>query len=152
VTATISLKDGVTDDEVRKALEPFLDEHNLDFDEQVCVGNIEITDGKLCLHLDVFGDGGYADNNLDELAERLAAVVDGWGWFEFVDDDLSGDSDAARTPYFIGLDENAQETARLEYGIERMAEWVRPIIGDDAFEVVATQIVALPRVATETAK
>lgn len=143
VTGTLSIKHGVTENQIKNALKNFLREHSLDFDEEQAEGNIEIEGRALFLSLDIQGDGGYRNESLDALSDSLDEIVDIYGYLEFLDFD-TGSSDAACTPYFIGADEAARTSARVMYGISQMEPWILPVIGVDAFETITKEILSQP--------
>lgn len=144
IIGTIKIKKEVSDEQIRQVLQDYLESQMLDFDELIELGEIEI-DGSLSFHLSVCGEGGYRNDPLDALVEKLASVVDGHGHIEFFDYD-TGDSDASCTPYFIAADETGLKQAQLKYGIDLMADFVRPIIGSQSFDAITRQILgsALP--------
>jgi len=135
VTGFLPLKEGVTDCQIKAVLKEFLSEHGLSYAHEASAGNIEIDNRSLSLSLDIYGHGGYENESVDALADRLGRIVDEGGHFEFLDFD-TGSTDEACTPYFVGTNEAAKQRAQLSYGIEQMEQWVRPIVGDDAFEVI----------------
>ena len=135
VTGTLPLKEGVTDRQIKAVLKNFLAEHGLSQSHEAAEGNIEISSLSLSLSLDIYGCGGYDNDSVDALADRLGNIVDDGGYFEFLDFD-TGSTDEACTPYFVGTNEAAKHRAQLNYGIEQMEQWVRPIVGDDAFDVI----------------
>lgn len=143
ISAVISLNDGVSETDVRAALAQFLDANQMDFDAEVREGTIEIEDGKLSLELDFHGEGGYQNDDVDQLVEALSTICDGPDWLEMLDFD-TGDRDAACCPEFIGTAEN-RLLARVMYGIEKMSDWVSPVIGKDVFKEVEAHILAIPR-------
>lgn len=77
---------------------------------------------------------------MQALATALNPLVVEPDWFEFVDMDVSPSSESAITPYFIGVTEEDRSKARLKYGIAQMTDWVRPIIGDLAFDEITAMI------------
>ena len=137
VTGTLPLKEGVTDRQIKAVLKTFLAEHELSQSHEAAEGNIVIDSHSLSLSLslDIYGRGGYDDESVDALADRLGSIVDDGGHFEFLDFD-TGSTDEACTPYFVGTNEAAKQRAQLNYGIEQMEQWVRPIVGSGAFDAI----------------
>ena len=138
ISGQLTLKEGIGAVEVKTAMTEFLTKVNRDFDESVAHENLTIEGSDLYLGLDIHSYGGSRNETVALLATALARIVDGGGSFELLDYD-TGDRDAVCCPYFVGNDKE-REIARLQYGITQMEDWVRPIIGDQKFQVVLSAI------------
>lgn len=141
VVGALRLRDGIGQEQARAALGQFISHHGIDFEHEAREGNIEIEGGMLALSLDVRGMGGYKNDSVESLASELASVAEGGQWIEFQDFETSN-LDCASTPYFVG-DAAEQALGRLRYGVRQMEEWVRPIVGDEAFDKLSSDILAL---------
>ncbi len=145
VRGNINVRDGITDSQVRAAIQPFLiKDGRSDFDEQVTEGNIEFDGSALSFSLNFYGYGGYQSDAVDMLVQQLETIVDGHAYIEVMDFD-TGDLDAACCPQFIATDEVGRQAARLEYGILQMTDYVVPVVGKEAFETLRKHILTLPR-------
>lgn len=138
VTGSITLKNGVTMDQVADAFAPLCTRFERAFAEQ----EIELEGRTLHFSVDIWGQGGYTFPEVDDLATRLGPLVDGGGWFRLLDFDTS-DTDAADTPRFVGVEPGELEATRMRYGIEQMQPWVAPVIGQKQFEGLAATILDL---------
>lgn len=153
LSVSLNLKDGVTEVAVRDALAPFLDAHELDFDE-ACESDgdaeagieLDLENGTLDVSLNVFGYGGFLNEECDALAVSLAAVSDGPDVFFFEDFD-TGDSEAANLPYFIGATPLEQAKSRLLYGIQEMETWLSPVVDPTVLESIKQQLLVAPLIA-----
>jgi len=142
VSGSIKIRHGVTDEAIKSTLETFLAEHNLDYDELVADG-IEFDGAVLHLGINILGYGGYQNDSLDALTESLASITDECGFIELLDFD-TGNSDVACTPYFIGADAASKQKAQLLYGIDQAEPWLRPVIGNEAFDALTRQVLNPP--------
>lgn len=148
VSGSFTLKEGVTQKEVRVAMDSFLKAHDSDFNEQWNADAIDISDTDLSFSIDVQGRGGYRNEELEKLAENLADVVAGGAWLEFRDHDTTSEDEMC-TPYFIGTADE-KVLGRVKYGIEQMEPWVRPVIGNEAFELLCGEVLTLAKDAVST--
>lgn len=152
LSVSLNLKEGITEDDVRDALAPFLDEHGLDFDAE-CQSDgdtagitLDLESGSLEVSLDVSGYGGYVNDDCDALVVSLAALIDGPDFFLFEDFD-TGDSEAACIPYFIGATPLEQAKSRLSYGIQELETWLSPVVHPTVLESIKQQLLDAPLLA-----
>ena len=124
VQATLTLKEEVTERQIRDALSHFLEQVCMMFDAEVSEGNIEVKGGTLSLCLEFYGDGSGTDPDIAQLVDDLARVVPGGQWLEFMDFD-AGDSEDLRRPYFIGTPEEIR-IGKMKYGLAQLQKWVDP--------------------------
>jgi hypothetical protein len=143
ISGAISMRPGVTEEQVHAALQPFLDAHGLDYGEQEAKDNIEWDGSTLFLGIDFWGHGRYSDDSIDPLADSLASIVLNHDYVEVFDYD-TGSEDEHCCPVFIGADDAAKARARMLYGISELESWVQPLIGVEAFESVKSVLLALP--------
>lgn len=142
VSGAISTRPDVTEEQVRAALQPFLDAHGLNYGEQEAKDNIEWDGSTLFLGIDFWGYGRYSDP-IYPLADSLASIVLNHDYVEVFDYDTGSEDDHC-CPVFIGPDDAAKARARMLYGICELEAWVLPLIGADAFESVKNAILTLP--------
>lgn len=141
IVGQLDLQNGVTMDQVREAMDSFLESDGTEFDKQVEDGNIDVDCGLLLLHVEFKGYGGSGNNKANQLAESLGRICAGPGWFEVLDLE-TGDQESAVIPYFIGNDME-RRIARVEYGIQQMEPWILPVIGKDKFQIIRDEISSL---------
>lgn len=141
VEGCIDLKPGVNRAQVVAVLDAFLTYHDLNLMHLEKEGGVEHDESgdQLYLSIRVFGFGGHANEQADDLAKSLEAIAADDQYFEFIDDD-TGEDDARCSPYFIGDPRRAQ----LEYGIQAMGEWVKPVIGEAQYAELVGKMRALP--------
>jgi hypothetical protein len=148
----LTLKSGVTEASLRETFSGFLKKIDSKFDEEVNKGNIEFDGGDmLYLSLEFYGRGGYRDEDLDALAERLGGIVAGPGYLEILDFD-SGCADSVRTPLFVAPDKNGLRLARVRYGLDQMMDYVTPVIGEKAVTAIRELALDLAGKASDRAK
>lgn len=137
INGNIQLKDGVTRDQVKAALSGFLDHHQANFERREQKGEIyyEESNGSLYLDIGFSGYGGFHNEEAEDMAKDLGELSEDGEFFELIDDD-TGNDDARCTPYFLA----APEKGRLEYGIQAMSEWVRPLVGNERFKAIVNDI------------
>lgn len=145
INATLSLRDDVTEDQVRAALAGFLEANDLDFDDEVKSDAITFdeSEGSLLLSIDFSGYGGYQNEGCDALALGLAEIVGEPSYFEMLDED-TGDSDAACVPYFIGRDSVQKARSRVVYGLEQMEQWLSPVLDAEALAAAMNAVRSAP--------
>ena len=142
IVGTIYVKEGTTEDQVRRALTSFLKEHGKSYKRQEDEDGISFEDGQLFLSLEFYGHGGYTNDSVDRLVKDLASIVDGHGYVEMFDDD-TGDSEAFCRPYFIGANDFEKQMAQMEYGIEQMEGYIKPLVGAAQFDDIKGRIVEM---------
>jgi len=84
----------------------------------------------LCVCIDLYGNGGMRDEDVQSLANQLGAFVTEPGVIEFVDHDALSNSEAARTCYWVAADEDGRRQARVRYALKQMDDWIH----DDDFD------------------
>lgn len=136
----LTLKEGVTMNHMRLAMHNFITHFGLDFDHCEASGHIEIeqTGGSLTLSLcieNIWGHGGYLNEPIDELCSQLGPFTSTPGWLHLIDQD-TGDSSAARTPYFVGTDASAISLARLHYALEQFKKHVGGSLSNQSIQAV----------------
>lgn len=136
---TLPLKAGTSEADLRAALHDFMDEHQLDFDQEVAEDGLSFDGTSVTLMLKFFGYGGHRNDSVDGLVAALAPLVDGHGHLEMFDYD-TGDSEAFRAPYFVAANDFEEKLARLEYGIAQMRDFVQPLVGDNRFRHLENNI------------
>mgnify|MGYP000020475938 CR=1 FL=1 len=137
IEGNIQLKDGVTRAQVEASLSAFLEEHQSNLTAMETEGEFDFREdnGDLYLSIPFHGLGGYHDDSVERLAKNLAELSEDGEFFEMFDDD-TGDDEARCTPYFLA----APEKGQLEYGIQAMSDWIRPLIGDERFDAISNEI------------
>lgn len=136
---TLPLKAGTDEADLRAALHDFMDEHQLDFDQEVDEGGLSFDSASVTLMLKFFGYGGHQNDSVDGLVAALTPLVDGHGHFEMFDYD-TGDSEAYCAPYFVGASDFETKLACVEYGIAQMKDYVQPLVGGSRFEHLESNI------------
>lgn len=139
LVGTLPLKAGTSEADLRAALHDFLNDHQLDFAQQVVEGNLAFDEGSITLGLKFFGYGGYQNDTVNALVAALSPLVDGHGHFEMFDYD-TGNPDAACVPYFVAASDFEEKLAKLEYGIAQMKDYVQPLVGDNRFKHLESNI------------
>lgn len=136
----LTLKEGVTMNHMRLAMHNFITHFGLDFDHCEASGHIGIeqTGDSLTLSLcieNIWGRGGYLNEPIDELCSQLGPFTSMPGWLHLIDQD-TGDSSAARTPYFVGADAEAISLARLHYALDQFKDHVGDSLTDQSVQAV----------------
>ncbi len=149
---SLVLKEGVTLEEVRVALEPFLDVDGpgrSTFEELLAEHDLSLDGQDLTLSVDFWGYGGYQNDDVDALRDRLAQLVAKPGALELLDHD-EPDADCACVPVLVSPDDAGAQEARLEYGISLAADQLTAVLGQAEFDKLAAHIRALPRLPVVT--
>lgn len=137
IEGNIQMKEGVTRAQVESALSVFLEEHQTNLTVLETNGGFDFREegGDLYLSIGFFGVGGYHSDPVERLSKNLAEISEDGEFFEMFDDE-TGDEDARCTPYFLA----APEKGQIEYGIQAMSDWIRPLIGDERFDAISNEI------------
>ncbi|MCL4682377.1 MAG: hypothetical protein KJZ92_14045 [Rhodocyclaceae bacterium] len=143
ILATLLIKDDVEEERIKELMTPYLATQGTTYDAERERGHLEFDCGTLHLDMPVTGRGGYRNEPLEALAAGFSQAIDEPGWVEFLDLDAAG-SEGAVTPYFIGATQSDKDRARINYGIEQMELWVKPVIGRKRFEVLSRLIHKAP--------
>ncbi|QYY33705.1 hypothetical protein K2O51_31155 (plasmid) [Cupriavidus pinatubonensis] len=131
----LSLRDGVTADQVNGAFKAFLEGQGLSFADLTASDQISV-DASNILNIDIpFWSQGYFNDEVEEAAIALGTICEGDDWIEQHDID-TGDSEASLIPYFIGATPELRLAARRKYGLLQAQTWLEPILGKDAFAKV----------------
>lgn len=138
---TIHLRPGISPEQLEVALLPLLERANTSLAEMIDDGEIEFVDPLTISFLYEFwcSGGGYRIDELDETIINLGPLVGEPSYLTLVDND-TGDHDSVNTPYFIGETLQAQNRARLEYGLVEAMQWIEPALGKEAWIRIAGYI------------
>jgi len=146
IVGTFELRDGVTEADIINAFEPIKDRLDFGLDKEIDAGDaaIEGTSFWMNIGFNHPDGGGYHKPEIKEFAKNLGSLVKDRGFFEFHDYD-TGDPDAMHEVYFVGADEKQAKLAQVEYGLAKAQEWIAPVVGEAAMDVLRKQIMAFAR-------
>ena len=137
INGSLTLKEDCTEEEIRGAFRDFTEYQS--FDDLVNSQEISVEDGELSISINVPLSLGASSDSVQNLVNTLHSLVAGHGYIEVIDFD-TGSSDEHRVPIFVGASEQDRKMAQVEYGIDQMAEFVQPLIGDQQFNALADLI------------
>ncbi|PEH40461.1 hypothetical protein CRM94_17255 [Burkholderia gladioli] len=140
--ARLILKATVTDFEIEAAFQSLLDWLGRPYSHYVADNSISLANHMLEILLDV--RLSYStDDVIRDLIANLHPLVDAPGCLEVYDFD-TGDTESAVMPHFIGATPEDRAHAQVEYGILQAAEWLAPVLGNDAMQQLEHTIRNLP--------
>jgi len=139
IRSSLNLKPGVSLAEIEAACQPLVDLIGKSF-EKLSIELIELKDGELTLwDIPCWTQGvGYGNDDLEELADNLAALVSSPGWILLIDDDTG--SDDKIDVYFVAATDEEHMQIQLKYGVERAREFIEPLVGRETFTAAADRI------------
>ncbi len=133
LTGDLTLREGITQDQVREAFKGFLDWQGRSFEEAMATSDEITIEGNGALGINIpFSCYGYFRNEVEALAVALGAICAGEDWIEQNDPD-TGDSEASVIPYFVGATPELRLAAQRKYGLFQAQTWLEPILGKEAF-------------------
>lgn len=97
------------------------------------IQEVEFNGEFLSFDIDLFGIGGMRDDDVQSLANQLSAFVTEPGVIEFIDQEVTPDSEVAITCYWVAVDEVGARQASVQYGLSKMREWLNDSDFDEGF-------------------
>lgn len=137
------LKNDLTLDAVKAALEPFMKYADTNFDYQKSLGNVTVFgDNPMDLEsIEVavaFRDFGGVGPDLEEALDALSAIASKGEWVTVCDFD-SPDSDDAEVNFYLGSPED-KKLGETNYAILQVGSLLRPLIGSAGVNAVEASI------------
>lgn len=145
IFGTLTLREGVTEEQVIDAFKHLDSDLRNEIEKEQNEGGITIEDGEVSFNLDIrISGGGYRQDSIESFSEIMNGLIEGYGYFMLFDLD-SGNTDTMRVPYFVGASESDRKKAQVEYGLDEAHDWIAPIVGKEAMELIRKQIMAFVR-------
>lgn len=150
----LQLKPGTTLRQVFEAMDAFLTRHDLELhpmddpEDLPSHGEVALNDSKGTVELSVEGELtfmldalspslGIAPDQSDSLLHGIKALLAEGGAIELIDHDASpGNDDDAIIVFFIAPTEPQVRRAQIRYGMDKAAEWLRPLISGEHWSLM----------------
>jgi hypothetical protein len=151
LSGVLKLAPGVTDDQVKQALQRFMNRYRVDWRVAHETGaptfdfeGVEFDSAAHEVNIDanISAYGGYDNEVINEMREDLASLLDGPNLLVLHDYD-TGNNDDAVTPYFLGPTPQDRARAQVEYALDAFEEFASHPLGTEAVAYVRTLVTRL---------